>query len=116
MRRPPRSAEEGEETMKWFKRPHRRQPEHDTAGDTRAQAARIEVGMTTREVIRLLGKPSAKMTEREFLSGFQTVSWLGSGRILDQESWLYYGHPYNGMVTMVTFIGGRVTEMVSRRQ
>jgi hypothetical protein len=83
----------------------------DAAGDALLQV-RIEVGMTKRDVSRLLGEPNAKTTGDEFLARFKSVSGP-TGRILDQEWWLYNGFPSEGMATTVTFLKGRVSEMNS---
>jgi hypothetical protein len=68
--------------------------------------------MTKREVKKLLGKPTGRITSRQYArqarrSGAHVVS---IGPMPNHESWLYINTPA-GHDTQLTFEGGRVIEV-----
>jgi hypothetical protein len=72
----------------------------------------VKVGMTKREVKKLLGKPTGRITTRQYArqarrSGVHVVSF---GPMPNHDSWLYMNLPA-GHDTQITFERGRVIEV-----
>ncbi|HZE39607.1 MAG TPA: hypothetical protein VE172_12425 [Stackebrandtia sp.] len=76
--------------------------------------AEVSRGMTRREVKRLLGKPTDKITTRQFLRSYSSVVSFG-GVLGRSEAWLYVNVPKTGSSTFVMFERGRVTEVQVRQ-
>lgn len=71
----------------------------------------VSVGMSKREVKRLLGAPGAKMSDKDFLRAYRSVAVMG--RMAKQEHWMYHDRP-RGHSTMITFRRGRVVDVVTQ--
>ncbi|RZQ65345.1 outer membrane protein assembly factor BamE [Amycolatopsis suaedae] len=74
----------------------------------------ITVGMTKRQVKRLLGPPSAKTSTRSYLRETRRAggSVAGFGRVPRDAYWLYLGKPGDRDIQIV-FRGNRVTEVTT---
>lgn len=70
----------------------------------------IEPGMTKRAIKQELGKPTRKITLKQFLRGYSAGSF-GSGISGGHEAWLYVNVPEEGHDTYIMFVGGSVSEV-----
>ncbi|WP_443050314.1 outer membrane protein assembly factor BamE domain-containing protein [Streptomyces sp. NBC_00286] len=73
--------------------------------------AEVEVGMTRRQVKRLLGRPSKTINEKQFLGSYSSVIRLGGWRRSRSEAWVYLNLPQAGQATWIMLERGRVVEV-----
>jgi hypothetical protein len=68
----------------------------------------VRIGMSKRQVKRLLGRPHQSTSLKDFLGSYGGFAAIGG--VPDQEYWLYVDVP-PGSESQVVFQGGRVAEV-----
>ncbi|GAB3010230.1 hypothetical protein GCM10023080_090730 [Streptomyces pseudoechinosporeus] len=86
-----------------------------TAAEYSPVMAEVEVGMTRRQVKRLLGRPTETINERQYAASFSgdVIDLTGRGRSRS-EAWMYVGVPQVGQVTLIYFERRRVAKVQTR--
>ncbi|MGK5740231.1 outer membrane protein assembly factor BamE domain-containing protein [Micromonospora sp. URMC 103] len=83
---------------------------------TSKAVAVVELGMTRRQVRRLLGNPNQLMNDRRYRRLYSRSGLvLGGWRRGRSEAWLYVDVPQAGRLTFVHFDRGRVAKVFTQR-
>ena len=76
----------------------------------------VEIGMTRRQVRRLLGKPDEKISDRKFRGLYSGGAVrLGGTGARRSGAWMYVHTPVPGRAVFVYFSRGRVAKVQSSR-